>query len=48
MRQMKIDLTIYTYFKSDLEDMLSPLERKYIELKGNDLKSNKTILQIKE
>ena len=39
MRQMEIDLTTYNYFKSDLDELLSPLERKYINLKANKQKS---------
>lgn len=45
MRQMQIDLTTYNYFKEDLDELLTPLEKKYIELKGNSLNSN-SILQV--
>ncbi len=45
MRQVEIDITTYNYFKKDLDELLTPLEKKYIELKGN-LVSNNHILQI--
>ena len=40
MRKMEIDFTTYTYFKSDLDDLLTLLEKKYIELKGATNRSN--------
>ena len=40
MRQIEIDLTTYNYFKDDLDDLLTPLEKKYIELKGNIKQAN--------
>lgn len=48
MRQVKIDLTIYNYFKSDLYDLLSALERKYIELKGEQFKSSNSMIAVKD
>lgn len=35
MRNSTIDQTLYKYFKEDLDELLSPLEIKYIELKSN-------------
>ena len=48
MRQVKIDLTIYEYFKSDLKDIFTPLEIKYIELKGDSLKNKNNMIAITE
>ena len=45
MRQMEIDITTYNYFKSDLDELLSPLEIKYINLKAN-IKKNSHIISI--
>ena len=35
MRSVEIDHTTYIYFQKDLDEILSPLERKYIQLKKN-------------
>jgi|AntAceMinimDraft_18_1070375.scaffolds.fasta_scaffold06668_7 hypothetical protein len=40
MRQIVIDLTTYNYFKEDLDELLTPLEKKYIELKGHSKTTN--------
>jgi len=44
MRGIKINSTIYNYFKEDLDELLTPLEKKYIQLKGES--ENNPMLEI--
>lgn len=48
MKKIEINPTIYHYFKEDIDAILTPLERKFLELKGCSVNSNELDIEYQE